>query len=119
VGTCTREQYHPNARILASITESVVKLKNCFWTEGITLMGAIYSDFGDSPPFMVKNILVGFDGLPFNGHSLGYRHSFFTLPYFVPHFEAWIARIGEWIVDRKGLKLIPFLIFSGYLLKIY
>jgi hypothetical protein len=68
---------------------------------------------------MVKNILVGFDGLPFNAHSLGYRHSFFTLPYFVPHFEAWIARIGEWIVDRKGLKLILFLMFSGYLFKIY
>jgi hypothetical protein len=57
-------------------------------------MGAIDGNFGDSPPFIVKNILVGFDGLPFNAHSLGYRHSFFTLPHFVPHFEAGSARIG-------------------------
>jgi hypothetical protein len=82
-------------------------------------MGAIDGNFGDSPPFMVKNILVGFDGLPFNAHSLGYRHSFFTLPHFVPHFEAGSARIGEWIVDGQGLKLIPFLIFSECLFKIY
>ena len=68
---------------------------------------------------MVDNILLGFDGLPLNAHSLGYRHSFFTLPHFVPHFEAGSARIGEWIVDGQGLNLTPFLMFSGYLLKIY
>jgi hypothetical protein len=39
------------------------------WAEGIPLVGAVDGDFSHPLGFMIEDILILFDGLPFHLHS--------------------------------------------------